>query len=77
MMVSGEGAHPTRAHLEQLARDADLKKPGPNIDAVRAAVNRFAKFADEASLRAKTRDRVAKALGVPARVPPRKARRSP
>jgi serine/threonine-protein kinase HipA len=74
MMVAGEGANPTRAHLEQLARAVDLKKPGPIIESVRAAVNRFASFADEAGLRAKTRERVAMALGVPARSATRKRR---
>lgn len=71
MTVAGEG-NPTRAHLEQLAAEADVKRPGPIIDAVRAAVERFGEFAAQAGLRARTRDRVAKALGVPSRVTRRK-----
>ncbi len=66
MTVAGEG-NPTRTHLEKLAAEADLKKAGPIIDSVRAAVDRFSEFADCAGLRTKTRERVAKALGVPAR----------
>lgn len=67
MLVSGEGADPRRTHLEALAKAGDVKRFKPVIDRVRAAVDRFPSFADEAGLRAKTRDRVAKALGVRAR----------
>lgn len=62
MMVAGEGARPTRKHLEALAKAGDVKRPGPIIDEVRAAVDRFGVFAEEAGVRAKTRKRVAAAL---------------
>lgn len=62
MLVAGEGANPGRAHLVELARRADLKRPSPIIDEVRAAIDRFATFADEAGVPAKTRNRVAKVL---------------
>jgi serine/threonine-protein kinase HipA len=69
MLVAGEGANPNRTHLETLAKKGDVKRPKPVIDRVRAAVDRFASFADEAGLRASARNRVAKALGVPVRSP--------
>ena len=76
MLVAGEGASPTRSHLEKLALAGDVKKPRPVIDQVRAAVNRFAALADEAGVPAKTRARVARLLGVPAssRKPVRRSR---
>ncbi len=64
MLVAGEGADPGRAHLEALARKTDLKRVGPIIDEVRSAVDRFASFADEAGVPARTRVRVALELGV-------------
>jgi serine/threonine-protein kinase HipA len=64
MLVAGEGANPGRAHLEALARKTDLKRVAPIIDEVRSAVDRFATFADEAGVPAKTRARVAGVLGV-------------
>lgn len=66
MLVAGEGANPGRSHLEALARRADLKRVGSVIDEVRDAVDRFATFADEAGVTARTRTSVAKTLGVPA-----------
>ena len=75
MLVAGEGANPTKTHLEALAKASDVKRPKPVIDEVRAAVDCFASFADEAGVRAKTRDRVAKTLCVPARSPTRKRSR--
>ena len=67
MLVAGEGANPKISHLEALARAGDVKRPRPVIDQVRAAVDGFARFADKAGVRARTRQRVAKALGVPGR----------
>ena len=64
MLVSGEGANPERKHLEALAKAGDVRRFKPVIDQVRAAVDRFPSFADEAGLKAKTRDTVARALGV-------------
>jgi serine/threonine-protein kinase HipA len=73
MLVAGEGANPGRANLEALGRASDLKRPKPIIDEVRAAVDRFASFADEAGVPLKTRERIAKVLGVPSR-PPKRSR---
>ena len=67
MPVSGEGANPTSKHLETLAKAGNVRRFKPVIDQVRAAIDRFASFADQAGLKAKTRDKVAKALGVPVR----------
>lgn len=50
MTVAGEGAAPTRRHLEQLARSAGVRRAGETIDRVRAAVARFPRFADEAGV---------------------------
>ena len=66
MTIAGEGANPQRSHLEKLAKQGDLKRAAPIIDEVRAAVDRFTFFANEAGLSAKTRTRVAKSLGVTA-----------
>lgn len=65
MLVAGEGANPGTAQLEALARRSDLRHPRPIIDEVRAAVDRFASFADEAGVPVKTREPIAKVLGVP------------
>lgn len=64
MLIAGEGANPGRAHLEALARRADLKRAGAVIDEVRAAVDTFTRFADEAGVPARTRARIARALKV-------------
>ena len=74
MLVAREGARPDHTHLAALARAGDVKRFKPVIDEVRAAVDRFASFADEAGVPAKTRDRVAGVLGVPPRRPRPKAR---
>lgn len=66
MLVAGEGATPGRQHLEELARRADLRRVGAVIDEVRDAVDRFATFADEAGVPARTRARICRALGVSA-----------
>lgn len=75
MLVAGEGANPGRAHLEALARRADLKRVGAVIDEVRAAVDGFARFADEAGVPARTRARIARVLGVPSSRPRSRATR--
>lgn len=72
MLVAGEGAHPGLPHLEALAKRGDVKRPGSVIDEVRAAVDRFVSFADEAGVPAKSRARVARSLGVPTRLTPRR-----
>lgn len=63
-MLVGEGVSPPRTHLEALAKASDVKGAHDIVDEVRAAVDRFSAFADEAGVRAKTRGQVAKALGV-------------
>jgi serine/threonine-protein kinase HipA len=75
MLVAGEGANPGRTHLATLARKGDVKRPGPIIDEVRAAVDRFAFFADEAGVPSKTRQQIATTLGVPTRSTRRKRSR--
>lgn len=62
MLVGGEGARPGIADLKELATAGDIKRPGPIIDEVRAAVARFAAFADGARVPAKLRNRIARAI---------------
>lgn len=64
MLICGEGREPQREHLLRLAKEGDLKRPVAIIDQVWAAIDGFKKFADEAGVAPKTRDVVAKALGV-------------
>lgn len=64
MLVGREGANPTEKDLLALAKSVDLKRPRPIIEAVRLAVSRFARHADEVGLPSKVRDQVAKALGM-------------
>jgi serine/threonine-protein kinase HipA len=64
MLICGEGKEPKREHLLKLAEETDLKHGATFIDEVQAAINCFKQFADEAGVPAKTRDVVAKALGV-------------
>jgi serine/threonine-protein kinase HipA len=63
-LICGEGKEPERAHLLRLAKEGDLKRAAAIIDEVQAAIDGFKGFADEAGVPAKTRDAVAKALGV-------------
>jgi serine/threonine-protein kinase HipA len=63
MLICGEGKDPHREHLVRLATEGDLKRADVIIDEVRAAVNRFLSFAEEAAVPPKTRDAVAKSLG--------------
>jgi serine/threonine-protein kinase HipA len=62
LLVAGEGRAPTARHLEALAREADLKRFRDVIDEVRRAVKKFPRFADEAGVPKRARDRVAKIL---------------
>ncbi len=64
MLVGRAGADPTDADLLELAEEVDLKRPRRILDEVRAAVSRFARHADEAGLPTRTRQEVARALGV-------------
>jgi serine/threonine-protein kinase HipA len=67
MLVAGEGRTPTRDHLLQLARETDLRHADAIVDEVRAAVDCFKDFAEEAGVPSRLRGRVATALGVPKR----------
>ena len=64
MLICGEGKEPQREHLIRLGEEGDLKRPGAIIDEVRAAIDDFKGFADEAGVPPKRRDAVAKALGI-------------
>ena len=63
MLICGEGKKPQRDDLLRLAKAADLKRSESIIDEVRAAIDGFKGFADEAGVPKKRRDAVAKALG--------------
>jgi serine/threonine-protein kinase HipA len=67
MLVAREGRAPTRDHLMKLAKGNDLKHPGPIVDEVRAAIDRFKDFAEEAGVPSRLRGEIAKTLGVPKR----------
>lgn len=64
MLVAGEGRHPDRTHLATVAADLELKRSAAIIDEVRAAVARFPRFADQAGVPARLRDRITRALGL-------------
>jgi serine/threonine-protein kinase HipA len=64
ILICGEGKEPQRAHLLKLAAEGDLKRPEAIIDELRAAIDGFKGFADEAGVPPKRRDTVAKALGI-------------
>lgn len=75
MLVGREGAHPTRDDLFELAESVRLKQFRRVYDEVRDAVSRFARFADEAGLPKKARERVSKALRATAGTAPSTGRR--
>lgn len=62
LLISGEGAHPTRAHLEALGKKADLKRRSQLIDEVANAVSGFSAYAREASVSATLKRAVANEL---------------
>ena len=64
MLICGEGRDPQHEHLLRLGKEGDLKRPASILDEVRAAIDDFKEFADEAGVPAKRRDAVAKALGL-------------
>jgi serine/threonine-protein kinase HipA len=64
ILVGGEGREPRREHLLTLAKDGDLRHAGAILDEVRAAIDGFKGFADEAGVPTKRRDAVARALGI-------------
>jgi len=67
MLVAGEGRAPTREHLLELAQQSDVRHGAAIVDDVRAAVDRFKDFSDQAGVPARLRNSVASALGVPRR----------
>lgn len=64
ILICSEGKEPQREHLLKLAEEGDLKRPKAILDEVRAAIDGFKRFADEAGVPAVRRNAVAKALGV-------------
>jgi hypothetical protein len=68
MLVASEGRAPGVAHLIELARRTDLKATTATEirETVRAALEQFARYADEAGVPPALRKRIANALGVPA-----------
>ena len=65
MLVAGEGRAPGTAHLEALATQVDVKNSPMIIHEVRAAIRRFKRFADQAGVPLRLRDRVARELTAP------------
>jgi hypothetical protein len=66
MLVAGEARAPGVEHLERLAVQAELKHSAEIIHQVRAAVRRFPRFAEQAGVPARLRDRTARVIA-PAR----------
>ncbi len=64
MLVGREGANPGEKDLEELAASVGLKRPSAIIGEVRAAVQRFRLFAEEAGLPKKLTSDVVKKLGL-------------
>ncbi len=62
MLVAGEGARPGRDHLLALGRKASVRRAEQVIEEVRAAVARFARFADRAGVPKRLRAQVSKRL---------------
>lgn len=67
-MLIGDGVEPGLADLRALADQLELRRTGSIIEQVRAAIDEFARHADEAGLPARVRDRVA-AVIAPRRAP--------
>ena len=67
MLIAGEGRAPGVKHLADLAARVDVKHSAEIIDEVRAAIRRFKRFADQAGVPARLRDRTAKALAFASR----------
>ncbi len=64
MLIAGEGRAPSPEHLLRLAKECDLRHADKIIDQVRAVVDRFMDFAEQAGVPARLRARVALALGI-------------
>ncbi|HET7499666.1 MAG TPA: type II toxin-antitoxin system HipA family toxin [Kofleriaceae bacterium] len=61
-LVAGEGRAPGVEHLKTLAAQVNLRRSDEILHEVRTAVRRFAKYADQAGVPARLRDRTARAL---------------
>lgn len=70
MLVGREGRAPGSEHLLAVARDAELKPGKKLLDEVRAAIDRFEAFSDQAGVPARLRGIIARKLGLS----PRRAR---
>jgi serine/threonine-protein kinase HipA len=76
MLVGREGRAPGPEHLLAVAGDAELKHGKKLLDEVRATIDRFEVFADQAGVPARLRGSIARKLGVPPRgARPRSRRR--
>ncbi len=64
MLIAGEGRAPSKEHLLKLAKECGLKHADEIVDQVRAAVNRFKDFAEQADVPTRFRGKVAVALGI-------------
>ena len=62
MLVAGEGRNPGVEHLAELAARVDVKHSAMIIHEVRAVIRRFKRFADQAKVPVRLRDRIAQAL---------------
>jgi serine/threonine-protein kinase HipA len=62
MLIAGEGRAPGASHLTALAARVDLKNSAEIIHEVRAAIRRFKRFANQAGVPMRLRDRIARAL---------------
>jgi serine/threonine-protein kinase HipA len=61
-LVAGEGRAPGAEHLAQVAKQVDLKNAVEILQKVRRTVARFPRFADEAGVPPRLRDRVARVI---------------
>jgi serine/threonine-protein kinase HipA len=68
-IVGREGRNPGTKDLLEVAAATGVRRPKPIVDEVRAAVNRFAEFADEAGLPKAVTTRIAKTVRTVGRRP--------
>jgi len=64
MLIAGEGRTPGIEHLAALAARVEVRNSAKIIDEVRAAIRRFKRFADQAGVPARLRDKTAQALAL-------------
>jgi serine/threonine-protein kinase HipA len=75
LLVANEGARPTRDHLLAVARENEVRRAADIVDEVSAAVQKFARFAEEAGLPRRVLSTYAKRLHAPVARPGKKAAR--